>query len=377
MYPVDLVDLISNFGYYTENISAFLEYYLNSIAQKVKSCIKGTIDSLRKLDTLPSLPEDIILCKIDVVGLYPNIPHEDGLVAMRKALDAREDKTVSADSLIELGECVLKNNIFEYNTSFYKQLRGTTIGTKIAPPYAIIFMSDLEENFLKDGHKKPLAWWRYIDDIFMLRQHGEKELEKSLEFLNCYHTTIKFTANDSREEINFLDVLVRKKNNQPVTDLCIKPTDTHQYLHASSCHVYYFKKPILYSQALALNRICSENSVLISILFYDKRCNELEVWLRERGYSDKLVRQQVLKARKHRRKDLLNGMKDKRNDFKLVLNITYHSNVSNLKDTMSFLHLLLTPDQEHQKVFHKVPIMGFQRGKGLKVILVRAKVCPV
>ena len=70
-------------------------------------------------------------------------------------------------------------------------------------------------------------------------------------------------------------------------------------------------------------------------------------------------------------------MKDKRNDFKLVLNITYHSNVSNLKDTISFLHLLLTPDQEHQKVFHKVPIMGFQRAKGLKVILVKAKVCPV
>ena len=169
MYPVDLVDLISNSGYYTENISAFLEYYFKSIAQKVKSCIKGTIDSLRKLDTLPSLPEDIILCKIAVVGLYPNIPHEDGLVGMRKALDARDDKTVSTDSLIELAECVLKNNIFEYNTSFYKQLRGTAIGTTMAPPYAIIFMGDLEENLLKDGHKKPLAWWRYIDDIFMLR----------------------------------------------------------------------------------------------------------------------------------------------------------------------------------------------------------------
>ena len=49
--------------------------------------------------------------------------HEDGLVAVRKALDAREDKTVSTDSLTELAECVLKNNIFEHNTSFYKQLK--------------------------------------------------------------------------------------------------------------------------------------------------------------------------------------------------------------------------------------------------------------
>ena len=104
----------------TENISAFLECHLKRTAQKVKSCIKDTNDSLRKLDALPSLQEDVILCTIDAVGLYPKIPHEDGLVAMRKALAGREDKTLSTDSLIELAECVLKNNIFEHNTSFYK-----------------------------------------------------------------------------------------------------------------------------------------------------------------------------------------------------------------------------------------------------------------
>ena len=210
LYNVPGRPVISNSGYYTENISAFLEYHLKSISQKVKSYIKDTNDFLRKLDALPSLPEDTILCTIDVVGLYPNIPHEDGLVAMRKALDEREDKTVSTDSLIELTECVLKNNIFEHNTSFYKQLRGTAIGTKMAPPYAILFMGDLEEKILKDCDKKPLTWWRYIDDVFMLWQHGEKELENFLEFLNCYHPTIKFTADYSREEIHFLDVSVRK-----------------------------------------------------------------------------------------------------------------------------------------------------------------------
>ena len=103
------------------------------------------------------MPEDTILCTIDVVGLYANIPHEDGLVAMRKALYERGDKTVSTDSLIELAECLLKNNIFERNTSFYKQLRGTAIGTKIAPPYAMIFMGDLEEKILRDCDKKPLT----------------------------------------------------------------------------------------------------------------------------------------------------------------------------------------------------------------------------
>ena len=112
----------------------------------------------------------------------------------------------------------------------------------MAPPYAIIFMGELQEKLLKDCDKKPVAWWQYIGDIFMLWQHGEKELQKFLGFLNCYHPTKKSIANYSRKEKNFLDVLVRKLNNQLVTDLYIKPTGTHQYLHASSCHFYHSKK---------------------------------------------------------------------------------------------------------------------------------------
>ena len=49
-----------------------------------------------------------------------------------------------------------------------------------------------------------------------------------------------------------------------------------------------------------------------------------------------------------------------------MFNITYHPNFSNLKDTLSFLHLLLRPDQEHQQVCHKVSIIGLRRAKSFK-----------
>ena len=42
--------------------------------------------------------------------------------------------------------------------------------------------------------------------------------------------------------INFLDVIVMKKGNQPVTDLYVTQPVTHQYIHASSCHVSHFKE---------------------------------------------------------------------------------------------------------------------------------------
>ena len=195
----------------------------------------------------------------------------------------------------------------------------------MVPPYGIIFMDSLEEDILSNSLLKPLVWWHYIDDIFMMWEHGEEELQKFLETLNCYHPTIKFTAEYSRAKINFLDVTVIKKGNQLVTDLYIKPTDTHQYLHASSCHVSHCKKSIPFSQALRLNRICSENA------FFDKRCNELEIWLKERGYSDKLVRGQILKARKFSRSEVLNKRKRMGNKSIIVLILLIIQCFRNLK----------------------------------------------
>ena len=37
------------------------------------------------------------------------------------------------------------------------------------------------------------------------------------------------------------------------------------------------------------------------------------------------------------------------------------------------MHILLTPDQEHKKVFQDVPVVGFRNGKSLKDHLIRAK----
>ena len=44
---------------------------------------------------------------------------------------------------------------------------------------------------------------------------------------------------------------------------------------------------------------------------------------------------------------------------------------------MTRIHLLLTPDNEHNKVLRDVPIIGFCRTKSLKDILVRAKISQI
>ena len=151
-----------------------------------------------------------------------------------------------------------------------------------------------------------------------------------------------------------------------MTDLFVKPTDTHQFLDPSSSHPYHCKKGIPYSQALRLNRICSDNES------FDKSCNDLEGWLMERGYNGKTIRKQILKAREHSRKDLLEREKAETSEPKLTFNITYYPVFQNFRNTLQELHLLLAPDKEHKKVFPDVLVVGFRTGKSLKDYLVRA-----
>ena len=67
--------VILNCSFYTENISSFLDYHLQPLAQKVKSYIKNTNYFLNKIKELGSLPDRAILCAMDAVDLYLNIPH--------------------------------------------------------------------------------------------------------------------------------------------------------------------------------------------------------------------------------------------------------------------------------------------------------------
>ena len=40
---------------------------------------------------------------------------------------------------------IVKNNVFEHNKRLFKQKQGTETGSKMAPPYEILFLADLEE----------------------------------------------------------------------------------------------------------------------------------------------------------------------------------------------------------------------------------------
>ena len=88
-----------------------------------------------------------MLVTADLVRLYPSIPHQAGLIALKEALDKSLSKKIPTDDLIKMAQFVLSNIFFEFNSDTFQQISGMAIGTKFAPPYACIYMIKLNRNF--------------------------------------------------------------------------------------------------------------------------------------------------------------------------------------------------------------------------------------
>ena len=93
----------------------------------------------------------------------------------------------------------------------------------------------------------------------------------------------------------------------------------------------------------------------------------MEKWLIERDYNEKMIRKQILRAREHSRNDLLEKEKPQMSEQKLTFNITCYPAFQNVRAIMEELHILLTPNIEHNKVLPNVPLRGIRMTKALRI----------
>ena len=209
--------VISNYGTPTEKASEFLDHRLKPVMQSSWSYIKDSGNFLRKIKQIRNLPEN----SADVAGLYPSIPHELRLKVLEEALE-KSDLIMEILSMailswsylhdpIKLAKFVLRNNYFESNGEVKQQISGIAIGTKFAPPYACIFMDQIEFEFLKTQQYQLLVWFRYIDDIFFIWTHGQEKVEGFLDIINKFHPNLRITHDYSRKNVTFLDLDVINK----------------------------------------------------------------------------------------------------------------------------------------------------------------------
>ena len=82
-------------------------------------------------------------------------------------------------------------------------------------------MDSIERYILNSASrcKKPLVWFRFIDDIFGIWTHGVDLSQILFEHMNSTCPTIQFEMSYSVIEIPFLDVLILNRDNKQYTTL--------------------------------------------------------------------------------------------------------------------------------------------------------------
>ena len=239
--------------------------------------------------------DSVVIMAADIENLYPSIDIDDCLVKVELFIKSFSlDMSLNCDLIMSLLSFILKNNFFEIDGLFFRQISGVAMGTPCAVMVSVIYIHMLESTALStiDSRRKPLYLVRFIDDYFGLF-NTISDTHLFLETFNTQHASIRIPNSaiqiSSAEEnigINFLDFSVYQPCNSYLRlKLFSKPfhCSHHQYIHFCSRHPLHVKTGFIKSE---LNRIflrCSSrlDCLLAFNIFYDK--------LRIRGYPSSFL----------------------------------------------------------------------------------------
>ncbi|XP_034434884.1 uncharacterized protein LOC117757655 isoform X2 [Hippoglossus hippoglossus] len=236
---------------------------------------------------------------------------------------------------------------------------------KFAPAYANIFMGDWKEKALAKCPKKPLHYFRYLDDIWGIWTHSEEEFDEFVNILNTHNAsiTLKYTSND--QSVDFLDTTVFKgptfaQSHKLDIQVYFKDTDTCALLFKMSFHPRHTYRGLIKSQLVRFRRICTCNSDFTAAV------KILISALRNRGYSRSFLRH-CLKNYKEQNPQIDKEM------IPLITTFSTMSGVMNNKLKNNFQTMI--QDQGLLDRFQVISV--YRRNKNVKDLLVKATLTPM
>ena len=141
----------------------------------------------------------------------------------------------------------------------------------------------IDDAILEANFPELFFYGRYRDDCLVLWNGSLERLKEFHDFLNTLDPYLKFTVEIGGKRIEYLDLLIAIHEGRLSTTVYSKPTDSHLYLQADSCHPEASIRGIHKGVALRLRRICS------TIEEFDTKSKEYSAYLVARGHNPYLV----------------------------------------------------------------------------------------
>ena len=138
-----------------------------------------------------------VMASFDVTSLFTSIPLDGTVALCLDLLYSSKDSapTINKRDMELILNLAVKESLFLFNGTLYKQLDGVGMGSPLAPTLANIFMAYHEKIWLNECPTsfKPLLYRRCVDDTFSLFSNVD-QINEFLQYLNCKHPRIKFTC---------------------------------------------------------------------------------------------------------------------------------------------------------------------------------------
>ena len=139
----------------------------------------------------------------------------------------------------------LDTTYFQVNGEFYKQKKGTAMGSPVSVVVANLFMEEVERAALQSFTHPVKTWKRFVDDTFVII--GKEHVDALHEHLNIQASGVSFTVErETNGMLPFLDVEVRRQQDCSIkTGVYRKETHTDNYLNFKSHHSAQHKESVI------------------------------------------------------------------------------------------------------------------------------------
>ena len=262
----------------TSKISILFDFLIKPIIIKTESYIKDSQNLIQLCENIKFERKPFIY-SFDVSNLYTNIKPNIAIPMLTEFISSYLDtQHLSPYGFKTLLSVFFENNYFMFKNTYYLQKTGCPMGCICGPTIANLFLYILERKWLYIH--KPIVYYRFIDDIFMVLKNVINFEEFESTFIDLKLSMI------TGDVVNFLDMNISYNQiiNKLKYSLYTKETNTFSYLLPISNHPSHIFINIPKSLFIRIRRICSD--------YYDftDAAKKLGEQLFLRGYNPENIR---------------------------------------------------------------------------------------
>jgi hypothetical protein len=285
--------VVSSVNSIPEIFSKWVDYWLKTVVGRLlPTYVRDSEHLITELHkTFPNgLPKNAKLFSVDAVAMYSNIDTDHGITVLKDWLRLYQDElppSMPVDFVVAALEEIMKNNIFQFGDTYWRQIRGCAMGTSAAVNYAYLYVGLLEVKRLLPNYKNNLLFFkRFIDDGIGVWIDDPNEPLAWTSFLRSLNNwgTLRWTCDGHQDALVFLDlkISIDAKRNLFFKSYQ-KPMNLYLYIPPTSAHPSKMLHSLIFGRlrAYKLQNTATTDFVAMATLLAKRLCS--------RGYSLKTL----------------------------------------------------------------------------------------